>query len=296
MDVTIAAALTATLAFAAGDVLTALLARRVSGRASMVLLSLLKLLLYVPFMLLLHREFAQVDGYVLAWSLVLGVLFFAAYWGFNMSLGVAKNPALAGVVAGCFPASAAVVAIVYLGQRPSLATLGLLAVVLLGVTLIGLPADWRRSLQLEKGILLALVPLVCWGVYGALLNKPVQHLHTAHGWFVVQSMVATVLVLGVALLYNRRVPGVARAAGRKKAWQLVLAAGATIGAAEAVQAIVLGQGKNIVIIEAVLGGYPAVYFLIAHKIFREPLRPRQWAGMVLAAAAIMLLSIGGANA
>lgn len=295
MDAAIAAALAATAGFAVGDVFTALLARRVSGRASLLLLSLMKLGLYVPFALLIHREFAAVDATVLWWSLLLGALFFAAYWGFNMSLQVAQNPALAGVVAGCFPASAAVVAIVFLGQRPSLLTLVLLGMVLLGVALIGLPENWRRTLKLEKGVALALIPLVCWGIFGALLHKPVAHLEQPHGWFVVQALVAVVLAVASVLMYNRQAPALLRDTGRKRAWWLVLAAGSAIGMAEAAQALALGSGRQLVIIEGLLGSYPAVYFLIAHKIFREPLHRRQWAGIALVAVAIMLLSVAGVN-
>lgn len=297
MDIAIAAALGATMGFAAGDVFTALLARKVSGKASMVLLTLLKLAIYAPFALFIHSQFAQIDGYVLAWSALLGVLFFIAYWGFNMGLAVGKNPALVGVVAGCFPASAAFVAIVFLGHRPSALVIGLLVAVLTGVTLLGLPDDWRKSLRLEKGILLALLPMLCWGIFGALLHKPVQHLDTPEGWFVVQTLVAVVMVVGVLVLYNRQIPALATDTMKKKAWVLVLLAGVIIGAAEAAQALALGHGgKDLVIIEALLGGYPAVYFLIAHKIFHVPLRARQWAGIAIVAISIMLLSMQGVSA
>jgi|GEM_PF-3552563 len=292
MDTAILAALVATLGFAGGDVVTALLARKVSGKASMLLLTTFKLLLYAPFVILLRHEFAAVDGYVMAWALLLGALFFVAYWGFNMAFQLGKNPALVGVVAGCFPASAAVVAIVFLGQRPSLVTIILLLTVLGGVMLIGLPENWRTSLKLEKGILLALLPLVCWGIFGALLHEPVRHLNTPHAWFVTQTLVAAVMVLGAAVLYNRQIPSVLRDTQHKKAWVLVLLAGLVIGVAEAMQAFSLGSGQQLVIIEALLGGYPAVYFLIAHKVFKEPLYLRQWVGIVAVMIAIVSLSIG----
>lgn len=292
MDTAILAALTATFGFAGGDVFTALVARKVSGKASMLLLTVLKLVLYVPFAAVLRKEFAVVDGYTIAWVFLLGGLFFVAYWGFNMAFQLGKNPALVGVVAGCFPASAAVVAIVFLGQRPSLVTIVLLLAVLAGVILIGLPENWRTSLKLEKGILLALLPLVCWGIFGALLHEPVNHLNTPHAWFVIQTLVAVIMVLGAASLYNRQIPVVLRDTQRNKAWILVLLAGLVIGTAEAMQAFSLGSGQRIVIIEALLGGYPAVYFLIAHKVFKEPLHLRQWVGIVVVMLAIISLSIG----
>src|SRR5882724_11243204 len=102
----IIAALGATVGFAGGDVFTALYARHVSGKASMLLLTILKLLLYVPFIILWRHEFRGLDGQTLAWLVLLGILFTIAYLGFNMALQLGKNPALVGVVAGCFPASA----------------------------------------------------------------------------------------------------------------------------------------------------------------------------------------------
>lgn len=295
MEIATAAALAATIGFAGGDVITALLARKVSGNASMLLLTVLKLLLYAPFVLLLHKEFSHVDSYTVWWCALLGMLFFIAYWGFNIGLQVAKNPALVGVVAGCFPASAAAFGILFLHQRPSVATLALLASVLLGVILIGLPENWRKSFAFDKGILLSLLPLVCWGIFGMLLHKPVGHLGTPHAWFVVQTLVAAVMVIGALLLYNRRAPGIVRETNRKKAWVLVLCAGIIIGVAEALQAYSLGGGKNLIVIEALLGSYPAAYFVMANRVFREPLRRAQWAGIVLVVISIVLLSIGGTS-
>lgn len=292
MNPAILAALIATVGFACGDVFTALLARKVSGRASMFLLVAMRLLLYVPFIMLWQEEFAKLRVASLLWILLLGVLFTIAYLGFTKALEVGKNPALVGVVAGCFPASASFVAIAFLGQRPTLATITLLITVLAGVILIGLPDEWRTSLKIDKGIALALLPLVFWGVFGALLSKPVGLIGSPHAWFVVQSLVVVVMLFGVLILYNRNIPVFIKNTSRAGAWRFALPAGIIIGLAEAVQALALGSGKQLVIIEAVLGSYPAVYFLIAHKTFHEPLRARQWTGISIVAVSIALLSSG----
>jgi drug/metabolite transporter (DMT)-like permease len=291
MDPAMVAALGATLGFAGGDVFTALLARRVSGRASMFLLTTLKLLLYVPYIILWRTEFRAIDGQELAWIVLLGVLFTAAYLGFNMALQIGKNPAMVGVVAGCFPASASLVAIVFLGQRPSMLTIVLLLTVLIGVICIGLPAGWRTSLKVDAGILLALVPLFAWGIFGALLHEPVHLLGTPHAWFVVQASVAIIMTICVTLLYNSRISGLVRDTTKKAAWKLALPAAVIIGVAEALQAFSLSSGREIVIVEALLGSYPAAYFLIAHKIFHEPLSIRQYLGVVVVIIAIVSLSV-----
>jgi drug/metabolite transporter (DMT)-like permease len=260
----------------------------------MLLLTLLKLLLYAPFALVLYKEFSQIDSYVIWWSALLGALFFVSYWGFTKGLQVAKDPALVGVVSGCFPATAAVVGIVFLHQRPSAFTLLLLGLVLVGLLLISAPENWRKSSTLDKGILLALLPMICWGVFGMLLHKPIGHLGTAHAWLVVQTLVAAATSVAALLLYNRRSVDIIRDTHRKHAWLLVLSAGIILGAAEAFQAYSLGSGKNLIVIEALIGAYPAAYFLMANRIFREPLRKLQWAGIVLVIITTVLLSIGGA--
>lgn len=292
MNTEIAAALSATVGFAVGDVFTALLARKVGGKASMFLLVAMKLLVYLPLIILWRGEFTKIGADSLAWIALLGVVFTVAYLGFTKGLAVGKNPALVGVVAGCFPASASFVAILFLGQRPTFATISLLVVVLAGVVLIGLPDTWRTSLRIDKGIMLALLPLVFWGIFGALLNKPVGLIGTPHAWFVVQSLVSVVMLVVVAVLYNRQVPGFVQKTSRAKAWKLILPAGIIISFAEAAQALALGSGSQLVIIETLLGSYPAAYFLIAHKIFHEPLHGRQWVGIAVVAVAIALLSSG----
>ena len=294
MNTAIAAALFATIGFAAGDVFTALLARKVSGRASMFLLTTIKLLLYVPFILLWWHEYQAVDGQSAAWIVLLGVLFTIAYIGFNIAFEVGKNPALVGVVAGCFPASASLVAIVFLGQRPSAATIVLLLTVLGGIVTVGLPENWRKSFSLDKGIALAILPLVFWGIFGALLNEPVRRINTPHGWFVVQSLVALVMMVLVSLVFNRHIPSYLRGTNRKRVWHYAIIAGAIIGTAEALQALALGSGKQLVIIETLLGSYPAAYFLIANRVFREPLIKRQWVGVVVVIISITMLSLRAA--
>jgi drug/metabolite transporter (DMT)-like permease len=212
-----------------------------------------------------------------------------------MAFEVGKNPALVGVVAGCFPASATVVAVLFLGERPSLLTLCLLITVLVGVVLIGLPEKWRTSVVIDKGILLSLLPLICWGIFGALLNEPVRRIHTPHAWFVVQSLVAVVMMFGTLGLYNKGIPAIVRLTTRNKAWKFVVPAGIAIGLAEALQAFSLSSGREIIIIETLLGSYPAAYFLIAHKIFKERLLSRQWAGISVVVISIVLLSVSATS-
>ncbi|HSX05139.1 MAG TPA: EamA family transporter [Candidatus Saccharimonadales bacterium] len=295
MNSAVIAALCATTGFAAGDVFTAIMARRVGGKTTTLLNSAFKLVLYAPFAILWHHEFTGLVGQTLLWIVGLGLLFATANLCFSTALHIGKNPALVGVVAGCFPASASFVAITFLGQRPSVLTIVLLVSVLTGVVLIGLPEGWRTSLRVDNGILLALVPLVCWGVFGALLNEPVRRLGTPHAWFVVQALVAVIVVLSIAMLYNKQVPGFVRDANRKRVWLLVLTAGGLIGAAEALQALALGSGHQLVIVETLLGSYPAAYFLMAHRIFREPLFKRQWVGIGIVAIAVALLSVSASQ-
>ncbi len=296
MNTAVAAALFATIGYAVGDVFTALIARKVSGRASMFLLTSIKLLLYIPFIFLWRHEYHAVDGQSMAWIVLLGILFTIAYVGFNLAFEFGKNPAVVGVVAGCFPASASLVAILFLGQRPSVATIILLFTVLGGVIMIGLPENWRNSFKLDKGIALALLPLIFWGIFGALLNEPVRRINTPHGWFVVQSLVALVMMILVSLVFNRHIPNYLNDTSRKKVWHYAVIAGIVIGVAEASQALALGSGKQLVIIETLLGSYPAAYFLIANRVFRESLIKRQWIGIVVVIISITLLSLSATSA
>jgi drug/metabolite transporter (DMT)-like permease len=96
----------------------------------------------------------------------------------------------------------------------------------------------------------------------------------------------------VNIIYNRDISALVRQTQKKRAWKFALVAGVVIGVAEASQALALGRGSTV-IIETLLGSYPAAYFLIAHKVFHEPLHKRQWAGIALTAAAIILLSSTG---
>jgi drug/metabolite transporter (DMT)-like permease len=117
-------------------------------------------------------------------------------------------------------------------------------------------------------------------------------LHTPHAWFVVQSLVVVIMVLVSGAISGRRIPGFINETRTTRSWSLVIPAGIIIGLAEAAQAFSLGSGQQLVVIETLLGSYPAVYFLIANKIFKEPIRIRQGIGVAVTAVAIALLSTG----
>lgn len=290
MDVAIAAALSTTIGFSLADVATALFAKRVSGRTTMLVLTVLKLLIYIPFFILWWPEFASVSAEALLWIIPLGIVFTIAYFGFNLGLEVG-NPALVGVIAGSFPAVATAIAIIFLGQRPSILTLCLIGAVVVGVICIGLPKDWRKSFAWDKGILYALLPMIGWGIVTGFLGKTISIVGTDHGWFVVQGLMTVVMVLITCTVFNRKIVPMVCKAHAAKVWWLVAAAAVAVSFSEAMQALALGAGPTILTI-GIIGAYPAVYFLIAHQVFKEPLYARQWVGIAAVAVAVVCISIG----
>lgn len=293
MDIAIAAALTAAVGFALGDIATAKLARKFNGRMTMFWLSVLKAVAYLPFVVLWWADFAALTPVAAIWSAVLGVVFAIAYLGFNLALQVG-HPALVGVIAGSFPAIASLIAIVFLGQRPSILTVVMLIIILLGVGVLGLPENWRTSLKLDKGTLLALVPMVCWGIFTGLLSIPIGQIDSPHNWFVVQYIVSIMLVVTSFVVFNKGVPKIVRQVkGAFVAIWLTVAV-LFIGGSELLQALALGAGKiNTTLVAALLGSYPAVYFLLADRIFKERLLPRQWIAAMVVLGSIIILSVAG---
>ena len=293
MDIAIASALTAAVGFAFGDIATAKLARKFSGRMTMFWLSMLKAAAYLPFVALWWVDFTFLTPEAALWSAALGIVFAVAYLGFNLALQVG-HPALVGVIAGSFPAVASLIAIVFLGQRPSPLTIAMLVIILLGVGVLGLPDNWRKSLKLDKGTLLALVPMVCWGIFTGLLSIPIGMIDTPHNWFVVQYIVALMLVLTSLVVFNKGVPQLAKQAKGKFAAIWLGVAVLFIGGSELLQALALGAGStNTTLVAALLGSYPAVYFLLADRIFKERLIPRQWIAAMVVLGSIIVLSVAG---
>ena len=60
----------------------------------MFLLVVIKILLYLPFIVLWQNEFNRLTTDSLAWILLLGILFTIAYFGFTKGLEVGKKSSL----------------------------------------------------------------------------------------------------------------------------------------------------------------------------------------------------------
>lgn len=153
---------------------------------------------------------------------------------------------------------------------------------------LSLGAIYLFNVQREGGLvsawlLVALIPILLWGVSGLLQKIATNHISSELSAL---SFFLAFLVMSVFILLQRRLPAVI---GFRN-WALVAALGFSLGLGYiAILAAFAKDGKAAVI--APLGGlYPLVSIPLAMALFGERVGPRETAGVVLALLAVAALS------
>ncbi len=135
--------------------------------------SLLSLSFYVPF--------ATPDLKNLTLSLLLYIIvinIFGLFLGSIAYINALKisNRALVGTIASSFPAIAVLVSVIFLNEQVS--TQQIIAILIIFIGLIFSSLDIKdiknKNIFSDKGVLLAFITMICWGVWIALLKIPIN--------------------------------------------------------------------------------------------------------------------------
>src|SRR3989338_4577423 len=267
------------------DVFAALSSRKVGNIATFVVIQLVGLILFAllfPFFAGKFELFYFFIAFILAVVDSLGLIFF--YKAFEEG-----NVSLNGTIAGSFGLVTVIIALVFFGE--TLSILAEAGILLVFVGLVMATLKFKELLQnnlaksfSDRGVIFALLTMLCWGVYFGFLRIPVEKI----GWY------WTMLPLSFMLPFIIVFPSI-----RKNIKQIVrkpadysysvlhslTAFGGTI-------AFNLGIGVgNTSLVAPIASASPILFVVLSRFIFKDRLTHQQWAGIVMTLVGIVMLGL-----
>ena len=218
---------------------------------------------------------------------VLAVVVLANYAAFTKALQIGPISIVSSIVAA-YAAVVVVLALVVLGETLNAGQLAGAAVAIVGVTLAATDLRTFKTTRLGKGVVLAFVSLVGFGVTSFIGGVYAQK----YGWLVP--------ALAVRLF---SFPMIVLLAGFTRTWPWQSASAKTImwasvvGVIEASGYLAFTRGSelgHVAIVAAASATYPTIPLILGLTVFKERLAPNQWIGVISVLAGVVLLGVSGA--
>lgn len=136
----------------------------------------------------------------------------------------------------------------------------------------------------SEWLLLALVPIVLWGICGLMQKMSTHYIsgRTSAIWF----LLAFIPVAALIALFDPLPTGIPA-----RTWWIAAAVGFTLALGNLTILLAFASGGKASIIAPLAGLYPLVSIPLALALFGETLGPRESLGIVFALAAVVLLSL-----
>jgi drug/metabolite transporter (DMT)-like permease len=280
------AAVITNLSYAVSDVANGLILRRDSPLKVSTWVAIFALAIYaVPLLVFFDNELGRLTPLNVLLILAISCLALTAYFCFLTSMQRA-GVTLGGVITGSFPAVATVAALVFFGERISGAQGAAIAVIIGGVLLSSLQGKVRTLFAdiRASSLLWAFAAALLFGLFFALIRIPVERV----GYFL-SAYGGNVIAVPLYLFIARR--SGERDVLRPPQLPVPIAICATIQiGATILYAYALTKGETA-IVAPIAGSYPAVFVVLAYIVFRERIRPIQYAGVVATVIGIVALSV-----
>lgn len=278
-------ALVAFFGWGTGDIFGGLVARKIGGYSAAVwsyILSLVIATCYAPFVL---HDLTKITPQTIIWLLILipiGIIPLITLYE-AIKVGTAS---LAGTIAGAFGGLVVILSVLFLGERINFIQVISILVMILGLILSSLDFKTVKigKLLSDRGIPLALISMVTWGIYYTFIKIPINNI----GWF----WPAYLSLLGFPLvLVFMKVKKIELKFPTDKKYILFMLANALV-ATTALFAYNLAAAKGLTAIVApIASSYPALFAVLAYFVFNDRLTKQQVVGVVITLLGIVLLSV-----
>lgn len=272
--------------WAVGDIFGTVVTRKIGAYSTTLwslVFSFVILSLYVPFA---QGSLGDFTPGLFTLNIILGIIAIIGFVAFNEALRVG-NASVVGTIVASFAAFAALLSLVFLGERVN-AQQGLAIIVIFaGVVFCSMDVVELKAKRIlkGKGILLAIVTMVCWGIYFAFIKIPINKI----GWFWPSYL--TYLIFPLYLLFVKfkkiRLVG----PNFKGVLPALLSAIVLLRIAELSYNIGISRGGQTSIIAPIAGSYPALFVVLAFLVFKDPIKKQQILGIITTIVGIVLLSV-----
>lgn len=267
-----------------GDIFGTIAARKLGAYSASLYSYILRIGifgLYIPFALADLSNLTR-DTFLL--NIGLGVLLLIGFVAFNEALRIA-NPSLVLSIAASFAALVVVLSVIFLKETLNSPQMVAILVIFAGILLSTLDFKGLRSgsFKLNRGVFLAFVAMVTWGIYFTFIKIPVQQI----GWFWPNYISFTLFPLIFLYTKVRKIKLVPPT--DKRGMLAVLAAVLLTGAAEFSFNFAISKGLTSVV-APIAGSNPTLFVILAFFVFKDPISRQQIAGIFSTLIGIVLLS------
>lgn len=278
-------ALIALVGWGAGDIFVAKVARKIGSRMTLfwwMMTSLLLSSLYLPFAGAI-RDYQMFLG-----AIILNIFGVLGVWWYFRAFEI-SNVSLVGTISGAYPILVVPLSVIFFAEK--LTQIQIVAIISIIIGLILATLHWeevknRDFIRLidDKGIRLAFLTLINWGIYWTLMRIPVERLGWYWSLFPFYILAPFLPLLGI-------VKNVSLAVFKNKRYILmVFLMGGLTAMANFSFNLGITYGYTS-IVAPVSGAYPVLFVILSRFVFRERLSRQQKVGIGFALAGIVLIGI-----
>ncbi len=161
----------------AGDIFGTSASRKLGALSTSFWASFLSIMLYCFYAPFVFSELQHLTLGLLVLNIFLGIIMLFSEVLLNKALIIAA-PSLVLTIMGSFSGVTVVLSILLLGEHISLNQIYAILIILLGLFLstIAIEEVKSRKLKLDKGIILAFIAMLIWGIYFTFIKIPVREL------------------------------------------------------------------------------------------------------------------------
>lgn len=238
--------------------------------------------LFAPFFL---QDLQNMTLPIFLFAAVLGILIFIGFIAFNESVRT-TNVALVGAISSSFSGIVVLLSLLFLRESLSFMQ-GISVAIILGglfVSIMNTKDLKQQKVRLNRGILLALFAMLCWGISYTFIKIPVRHI----GFF--WPIYINVCLFPLMFLYAK-VRGIKiEKPIHKKGLLPLIFYSVFVGSAEYSYGFAIKRGL-VSVVSPISGAYPVLFVILAFLIFKDKITRQQIAGIVVTLTGIVLLSI-----
>lgn len=278
-------ALISFIGWGVGDVLVAITARRIEPYSASFWSMFLTVILFSPHALYTTDDLVKLTPQLLLLIIFLAILLVGGILSYRKALRVG-NPALVGTIGAAFTAVTTILAVIFFHEYLNILQFSIVSLIFLGLFLstFDIKEIIKRKVKFDRGIILALISMLTWGVYFAFIKIPVREI----GWFwpfYISFMLFPILYIFMRI---RSIP-LSKPTVNNVFIPLVVST-FIVRVAEFSFSLGISRGFTS-IVAPIAGGAPALFVVLAFFIFKDPISRQQIAGIVTTLIGIVLLSV-----
>jgi len=237
---------------------------------------------YIPYAL---PELAHYTLPLLLLNLGIGMLSLIGNLTFNEGLRVGV-PSLVGTIGASFTAVTIILSVIFFHDHIEMHQIGIIGIIFLGVIISSL--DVREfaagKAKVEKGIVLAVVAMLCWGIDFTLMKILFPYV----GWF--WPIYFTLWLFPIVYLYTRIRKEKIISPFKKSAILPIVLSTLLLRSGDLSFNYAIGKGFTA-ISGAIAGAAPVLFVILALIFFQEKPKRQQLVGIVITLCGIVLLTI-----